>query len=117
MTAGNRAGPGVIARVGSIARLAAESHLPSTIRFRLRELPDALPAELQALVARAQTNGTAHGYRLEVEQAQALPVLRELVRHPQRLESLIVSEPGLEDLFRMLNAPAQEPSRGGGGEG
>jgi Cu-processing system ATP-binding protein len=108
---------GVIAREGSIARLAADAHLPSTIRFRLREAPQALPEELARLVAQAQTNGAPNGYLLQVEEARKYEVLGALARHGPRMDSLVVRDPGLEELFRHLNAPGTPaPVPGPGGE-
>jgi Cu-processing system ATP-binding protein len=98
---------GVIAKVGNIAQLAAEAHLPGVIRFVLREPRQELPAELARMVAHAQTNGVSNGYLLRVEEAEKYTVLGELVRHRERMASLSVREPGLEELFQVLNPPAR----------
>ena len=96
---------GVISKLGSIAELAAEAHLPGVIKFALREPRQDLPAELARVVDHAQTNGVSNGYLMRVKDAEKYTVLSELVRHRERVASLTVREPGLEELFQVLNPP------------
>jgi len=102
---------GGISRSGTIAALCAEACLPTTLRFTLRDGVAALPAELERAGAVRIANGAARAFRIEAGDRDKFHVLAGLVRHAEVIDSLAVSEPGLEELFRRLNRPeSQGPS-------
>lgn len=97
---------GRVERVGTIDDLAAQDNLPSTIRFSLRHPDAGLPKPLAKLSPRPAQNGTPHSFLITVNRADKHRVLEAVVQHAAELETLVVRDPGLEELFRSIVNPA-----------
>ena len=97
---------GRVERLGTIDDLAAQAGLPSTIRFSLRHPEAGLPESLAALTPSPTPNGTPHSFLITVPRADKHRLLEAVVRHAAELETLVVRDPGLEELFRsIVNTP------------
>lgn len=105
---------GAIGTVGTLHELAHRSSLPSIIRFCLRDADTLMPESLAAHHPLAVRNGSERTFELAIAKSAKAKVLEALVHHAEQVETLVVRDPGLEELFRHILSGADEPTESPG---
>ncbi len=95
---------GQFQKSGTIKSLIKEAELPVHVRLVLKRASQNLMPTLQKLGAEDAQNGCPYTFDIACSPAAKLDVLNDLFRHRADLDSLTVTEPGLEAVFHHFQA-------------
>jgi Cu-processing system ATP-binding protein len=102
---------GVFQTSGSVPELIAHAGLPVTIKVALKRRATRLVKEFERLGAVPSPNGHPDTYEIQCAQQDKLGVLSELLGHQRDIRTMMVHEPGLEEVFSHHQSEQPPPIR------
>ncbi len=106
-------GDGVIQVSGTVPDLIARAGLGVKIKVAVKNRNAGLIGELERLGAAPSPNGHPDSYEINCAQENKLATLGRLLKHRGKVETLIVLEPGLEEVFHHFQTVGRREAAAG----